>query len=38
MRKSSNNIRFVPYFNCQNHVKDKKIYFKLDIVCFTSIV
>ena len=24
--KSSDNIRFVPYFNCQNHMKDKKKY------------
>jgi len=36
--KCSDSIRFVPYFNRQNHVKDKKISFKLDIVCPTSIV
>jgi len=36
--KSNDNVRFVPYFNCQNHVNDKKISFKLDIVCPTSIV
>ena len=36
--KSSDRIRFVPYFNHQNHVKDKKIFFRLDIVCPTSIV
>jgi len=36
--KSSDRIRFVPFFNHQNHVKDKKISFRLDIVCPTSIV
>ena len=36
--KSSDRIRFVPYFNHQNHVKDKKIFFRSDIVCPTSIV
>ena len=36
--KSSDNIRFVPYFNCQNHMKDIKVYFKLDIVYLTSII
>jgi len=36
--KSSDKIRFVPYFNHQNHVKDKKIFFRLNIVCPTSIV
>ena len=36
--KSSDSIRFVPYFSCQNHVKDKKISYKLNIMCPTSIV
>jgi len=37
--KNSDNIRFVSYFNCQkNHMKDKKISFKLDIVSPTNIV
>jgi len=36
--KSSERIRFVPYFDHQNHAKDKKIFFKLDIMCPTSIV
>jgi len=36
--KSSDRIKFVPYFNHQNYVKDKKISFRLDIVCPTSIV
>jgi len=36
--KNSDNIRFVLYFNCQNHMKDKKISFKLDIVSPTNIV
>ena len=36
--KNSDSIRFVPYFNRQNHVKDKKISFKLDIACPTSII
>jgi len=29
--KSSDNIRLVSYFNHQNHIKDKKIFFKIDI-------
>ena len=36
--KSSDNIRFVPYFNHQNHVKDKKVSFRLDIMYPTNIV
>jgi len=36
--KSSDKIIFVPYFNHQNHVKNKKISFKLDIVYPTNIV
>ena len=36
--KSSDNIRFVPYFNCQNHMKNKKIFLKLNIMCPTSII
>jgi len=36
--KSSHRIRFVPYFNHQNQVKDEKISLRLDIVCPTSIV
>jgi len=36
--KRSDRIKFVHYFNHQNHVKDKKIFFKLNIVCPTSIV
>jgi len=36
--KSSDKIRFVPYFNHQNHVKDKKISFRLNIMCPTSII
>ena len=36
--KSSDRIRFVPFFNHQNHIKDKKIFFRLDIMCPISIV
>ena len=27
--KTSDNIKFVPYFNCQNHMKDKKKIFQI---------
>jgi len=36
--KNSDKIRFVPYFNHQNHVKDKKVSFRLDIMYPTNIV
>jgi len=36
--KNNDNIIFVSYFNGQNHVKDKKIFFKFNIVCFINII
>ena len=27
--KTSDNIKFVPYFNCQNHMKDKEKIFQI---------
>jgi len=36
--KSNDDIKFVPYFNHQNQVKNKKISFKSDIICLISII
>jgi len=36
--KNSDSIRFIPYFNHQNHVKDTKKSFKFNIICPTSII
>ena len=34
--KNNNNIKFIPYFNHKNYVKNKKIFFKLDIIYLKS--
>jgi len=36
--KNSNKIKFISYFNHQNHIKDKKIFFRFDIIYPTGII